>query len=311
MTLAKKLIVTILLLSTLAAMLPLSSSATGAIARGVAYIDANGVRIRSGPGIDHSILTHVNKGDIVIIIERTNNDWHKVNFYGTIGYISVTFLKSRSETASFSKYGSIAGNIVNIRARPNMTGSILATCRAGTEIHITGITEGWYIVEFRSITGYVRSDQINILARNAPVQLYGSRTIKDPVPDPNLPLGQQVADYGIEFVGVRYKWGGNSPSTGFDCSGFVTYVLRQFGISVTRTSSGQYKDNGAHIDKSDLVPGDLVFFSSNGWTVTHVGIYIGDDKFVHASNSRVGVVISNLESDYYTRVWWGAKRVVE
>ena len=153
---------------------------------------------------------------------------------------------------------------------------------------------------------------MSILPRRNTSLLFGARVIPTaPAPDPNLPLGQQIADYGAEFVGIRYVWGGNSPATGFDCSGFTTYVMRQFNINLTRTASGQYKDNGTQIQKSDLVPGDLVFFSSNGRTVTHVGIYIGDGKFVHASTPRTGVIISSLDSAYYTRVWWGAKRVVE
>jgi len=309
MKIAKRLIVFLILVSIFATMMPLTASANGTVAWGAANIDANGVRIRSGPGLDYDVLTHVSNGDIVIIIERTNSEWHKVNFFGTVGYISVPFLRSRREIANFNKYGSVTGSVVNMRARPNTTSSILSTYRAGTEMVITGINEGWYKVQHGSNTGYIRSDLMSILSRNAPSQ--SSRRTVAAAPSANLPVGRQIADYGVTFVGINYKWGGNSPSTGFDCSGFVTYVLRQYSIRVTRSSSGQYNDNGVHIDKSDLAPGDLVFFSSNGRTVTHVGIYIGDGKFVHASNPRVGVVVSNLNSNYYTKVWWGAKRVVE
>jgi len=290
-------------------MMPLTASAGGTVAWGAANIDANGVRIRSGPGLDYSVLTHVNRGDIVVIIERTNSDWHKVNFFGTEGYVSVPLLRNRREVANFNKHGSISGSVVNMRARPNTTSSVLSTYRAGTEMIIIGINDGWYKVQHGSHTGYVRSDLMTILSRNAPSS--SVRRTVPAAPSPNLPIGRQIAEFGVSLVGTNYKWGGNSPATGFDCSGFVTYVLRQYNIRVTRTSSGQYKDNGVHIDKSDLVPGDLVFFSSNGHTVTHVGIYIGDGKFVHASNPRAGVTISNLDSNYYTRVWWGAKRVVE
>ena len=293
-------------------MLPLSASASGTVAWGVAAIESDGVRVRSGPGLNFSILTQVNRGDFVVILERTNNDWFKVNYHGTVGYVSTPMLRNRREIANFNARGMISGRIVNIRARPNMTSSVLATCRAGTEMLITGINEGWYKVELGSIAGYVRSDHMSLIPRRNAAALIEERVIPtDPVPDPNLPLGRQIADYGVEFVGMRYTWGGSSPATGFDCSGLVTYVMRQFNINLTRTASGQYKDNGTHIHKSDLVPGDLVFFSSNGRTVTHVGIYIGEGKFVHASGIHVGVIISSLDCAYYTRGWWGAKRVVE
>jgi cell wall-associated NlpC family hydrolase len=91
----------------------------------------------------------------------------------------------------------------------------------------------------------------------------------------------------------------------------VYYVFRQFDYSVTRTASSQYSHDGTKISKSELQPGDLVFFSSNGgYNVTHVGIYIGNNEFVHASTPKIGVVVSSLDSTYYTNVWYGAKRVL-
>ena len=84
----------------------------------------------------------------------------------------------------------------------------------------------------------------------------------------------------------------------------------QFGYSLSRTASQQYKNNGYSVSKSELQQGDLVFFSSNGYSVTHVGIYIGGGQFIHASTSTTGVIISDLNSSYYTRVWFGAKRIV-
>jgi len=309
---AKKLIVTILLVAIFATMLQLTASASGTIAWGAANVDASSVRIRSGPGLEHSVLTHCNRGDIVVVIERTNNEWYKINFHGTEGYISVQFLTSLREAANFNKRGSISGSLVNMRARPNIASSILSSHLSGTEMTIIGINNGWYKVEHGNHTGYVRSDFITILSRGAASSQASSTRVRatSPAPDANLPLGKQVAEYATGYVGYNYKWGGTSPSTGFDCSGLVTYVLRQYSINVTRTASGQYRDNGAHIDKSELVPGDLVFFSTNGRSVTHVGIYIGDGKFVHASGVRVGVIISDLNSSYYTRVWFGAKRLI-
>ena len=123
--------------------------------------------------------------------------------------------------------------------------------------------------------------------------------------------GQKIANYALQYLGYKYVYGSESPSKGFDCSGLVYYTFGQFGYKLQRSASQQYKNNGTTIAKSDLKPGDLVFFSSNGSTVTHVGIYIGDNEFVHASTSDTGVIISNLTSAYYTKVWFGAKRIVD
>ena len=152
---------------------------------------------------------------------------------------------------------------------------------------------------------------MNIIEGQRAAATVSRASVTSPAPQANLTLGQQIVEFALGFVGYRYVYGGASPTSGFDCSGFVTYVYKNFGISVTRNASGQYRDNGVHINKSDLAPGDLVFFSSNGGGgVTHVGIYIGEEEFVHASRSGVGVVISRLDSTYYLGVWYGAKRII-
>lgn len=309
MKIVKKLVVTLLIVSIFATMLPITASANGTIAWGAANVDGSSVRIRSGPGLTYSVLTQAEQGEVVVVLERTNSEWYKVNFHGTIGYMSVPLLENSRIAANFKARGSISGNVVNMRTKPNITSDILSSHLEGTEMTIIGINDGWYKVEHDGLTGYVRSDLMQLLPRSTAAPLATANTnaeVASPAPDPNLPLGQQITDYTTSYVGYKYVWGGASPSTGFDCSGLVTYVLGTFGISVTRNASGQYRDNGVHINSSDLVPGDLVFFSSNGRSVTHVGIYIGDGNYVHASTSRVGVIISDLSS----RPLFGAKRVI-
>jgi cell wall-associated NlpC family hydrolase len=313
MKLAKKLVVTLLLIVTIASMLPLTAAANGTIAWGAADVSGSSVRIRSGPGLDHSILTNVSRGEVVVVIERTNSEWHKVNYHGTIGYMNVPFLDRIREAANFNMSGEITGSVVNMRARPNTTSSVLVSHREGTVMNIIGINHGWYKVEHGGHTGYVRSDLMSIVPRTEATSttLASTRaTSTGSAPDSNRALGQRIADYAVSYVGHNYVWGGSSPSTGFDCSGFVTYIMRQFGISVTRNASGQYRDNGTHINRSDMVPGDLVFFSNNGHSVTHVGIYIGDGRFVHASTYSTGVIITSITRPNRVDQFFGAKRLV-
>jgi cell wall-associated NlpC family hydrolase len=134
-----------------------------------------------------------------------------------------------------------------------------------------------------------------------------------PVPEPRapaVPIGQQIADFALQFAGYSYVYGSSSPESGFDCSGLTSYVYRHFGYTISRTASQQFKNNGKPVGKEELLPGDLVFFSSDGAGVTHVGLYIGGGKFVNASNERTGVIVSSLSSDWYTKTWWGARRLV-
>ncbi len=122
------------------------------------------------------------------------------------------------------------------------------------------------------------------------------------------PLRYRLASAGLDFLGVRYRWNGNSPRTGFDCSGMVKSLFEKFNIILPRSSREQYKV-GEKIDKDKLEVGDLVFFSSRGPTPTHVGVYLGDNLFLHAARKARKVLISNLSGAWYSKRFLGARRL--
>lgn len=134
---------------------------------------------------------------------------------------------------------------------------------------------------------------------------------KLPSPDSRLsrtPDRQAVAEYALHFEGAPYRYGGASPATGFDCSGFVSYVYGQFDYPLPRTTQEQARML-ASIDRRDLMPGDLVFFNTDGRAFSHVGIYIGNNEFIHAPSSRTGrVSIASLSNPYWRRHFNGARR---
>jgi cell wall-associated NlpC family hydrolase len=121
---------------------------------------------------------------------------------------------------------------------------------------------------------------------------------------------KQLATDSLNYIGVPYHWGGTSPDTGFDCSGFVYYLFQKHGItSVPRTSSAQLDQMGTAIDRNHLQPGDLVFFSLSGnGAVSHVGIYLGDGKFVSPLSSK-GVYVQTLDNPYWAPKYVNAKRL--
>ena len=117
--------------------------------------------------------------------------------------------------------------------------------------------------------------------------------------------GARVAAVAKRYLGIPYRWGGESPGTGFDCSGFVMYVFSRVGVSLPRVVSAQYRV-GKAVSRSALRPGDIVFFDGLG----HDGIYIGGGRFVHSPNSGDVVKISSLREGWYHSRWVGARRVV-
>lgn len=118
--------------------------------------------------------------------------------------------------------------------------------------------------------------------------------------------GKEIANYAKNFVGNPYKWGGTSLTRGADCSGFVYTIYQQFGYKVPRVSRDQAKGAGKKVDISDRQPGDLIFYTNSNGVVNHVAIYIGDDKIVHAANSRQGIIISK----YNYRKIYRVRRVI-
>ncbi|KHF32145.1 C40 family peptidase [Paenibacillus sp. P1XP2] len=110
-----------------------------------------------------------------------------------------------------------------------------------------------------------------------------------------------------DVLGTKYRTGGTT-TNGFDCSGFTMYVFKHLGINLPHQSGSQFT-MGTSVSRSDLRAGDLVFFNTSGSGVSHVGIYVGDGKFAHASTSR-GVVVSSLSESYYVNRYVGAKRIM-
>jgi len=115
--------------------------------------------------------------------------------------------------------------------------------------------------------------------------------------------------YIEKYWGTRYKFGGTT-SNGFDCSGFMCKIFNEaYSVKLPRNSKSQYS-SGKYVSKSGLIYGDLVFFNTSGYGVSHVGVYIGNGKFAHASSSK-GVTISRLDNVYYKSRYLGARRVLK
>lgn len=112
--------------------------------------------------------------------------------------------------------------------------------------------------------------------------------------------GARAAFYATKLVGARYRYGGNNPSKGFDCSGLVQYSYRLAGVRIPRNTRYQYQ-HSHFIRRSELRKGDLLFFNQQGKRFSHVGIYIGNSKFVHAPSSGKRVRVSTIKNPYWLR----------
>lgn len=252
------------------------------------------VNLRTGAGTGNAIIATVGEGTALIVEADTGSGWYKVNYDGESGYMSADYL-SFSETMDLTAQGWVDGTDVRMRAAAGTDSEIVRVTTYGESVEILGVDGEWYKVSAGGQTGYIRGD-------------YVSFTEPDPSQAPaSSSIGEQIVAFAKQFLGTPYVWAGSSPS-GFDCSGFVSYVFKNFGYAVNRTAASMYT-NGVAVDKSELQIGDAVFFASSSESIGHVGIYIGDGEFIHSSSGCGYVTISGLDESYYSRMYVGARRI--
>ncbi len=277
---------------------------TASAASGVGTVEADALRLRAEAGTEASVLATAPKGATVVVLEEAGEGWYKVDYNTVEGYMSSEYL-TVSEKADVSiGYGVVTtdGAALNVRSAPGTDSEKVATLNNGSVVSIVGIDSGWYKISFNGSTGYVSSEYMLTAKDSA-----GSRG--DDTAAPASSAGQQVVDYAKQYLGTPYVYGGNGPN-GFDCSGFTKFIYKHFGYTLNRTATDQLS-NGVSISRSELQPGDLVFFKYNtSKPVSHVGIYIGGGQFIHASTNTYTVKIDNLTSGHYDRVYVYGRRVL-
>ena len=269
---------------------------------GIGIVNANGLRLRAKPNTDAEILANASYGDNVVVIREVDG-WYLVDYNLIIGYMSKDYITFKEKENVELGYGIVESGAVNLREKPDVNSALLATLDMGETAYIIGFNCGWYKVQYEGQTGYIRSDLLALT--EAPK--YNSQTSIGAAPVV-VTVGQKIVAYGQDFLGVPYVWGGTSPK-GFDCSGFTQYVFQEFGYSIKRTAAQQLTC-GTKVD-GDLQVGDLVFFTNTYETsaaASHVGIYMGDNLFIHAANG--GVKITSLDHEYYAPRYIGARRII-
>lgn len=176
-----------------------------------------------------------------------------------------------------------------------------------------------YYVEFKGMHSMHTSIRILALASLAFLAACSSRApITEPVPAPRAtaavfdPTADDVLFRAIGLVGTPYVWGGNTPSSGFDCSGLIKFVYNDAaGIHLPRTTAQMMQMQGKYVARNKLRSGDIVFFSTAGHgRVSHAGIYVGEGRFVHAPSSGGTVRLDSVDSKYWSKAYLQAKRVL-
>jgi cell wall-associated NlpC family hydrolase len=291
----------------------------------VSGTNGDGVRLRSSASFNGAIVMVVSEGAGVSVINGSTGDWVAVSYRGTSGYIHMDYLAAggggdsddddrSGGSLSVGDHAKVTSSL-NLRYDPSLSAGVAAVAPGGTVVEVTGgMSNGFYAVDWDGLSGYMHSDYLAYTRDDLSER--GGSGDDDPVVDDDdddngggSGTGNAIVDYAMQYLGYPYVWATHGPSS-FDCSGFTYWVvLNTLGVNISPGTSAQI-NHGTAISRNSLQPGDLVFFQNTyTWGLSHVGIYIGNGKFIHAENESTGVVISDLGSTYYSSRWYGARRI--
>jgi len=278
-----------------------------------AWIDGSKVNVRAGPGTDQPVRLQLSQGQKVEVL-GADGHWCQVKVPPkSVGWVAgwvISFLPPGQEITVEQngeqvavKVGWVARPEVNLRAGPGTNYDELGELVFSTQVIITGQHGDWYKVLLdNGKTGWVASGLIDTREERI------ARQEGTPAGSPGGGKGSQIVRTALRYLGYPYVMGGESPR-GFDCSGFVQYVMAQNDIRVSRTSRTLFLD-GRPVSRSQLRPGDVVFFRNTyRQGISHVGIYINDNKFIHAADHRRDVTISRIDEEHYASRYVGARRM--
>lgn len=286
-------------------------------------VNLNGAKlnIRKGASTSYDIIGKLKEGDTVDILEKTNNNWYKIKVANSTGYVYGNYIRESNgvsapqtngivsiESSNVGKIATVTASSLNVRSGYGVSYSVVSKVSRGSNVQIVEVySNGWSKVKLNTgIVGYVDASYLND---------YRTGSLNSSVTDSNNTQTNQsnkvseVINLAKSKLGCPYVWGAEGPNS-FDCSGFTYYVYKNAaGITLPRTSSAQ-ASAGRAISKSQLQPGDLVFFNTSGSGISHVGLYIGNNEMIHSPSSGKTVSITKINSSYYSSRFVTARRII-
>ncbi len=267
-----------------------------------AKVVGTSVKMRKSPTTSSSIVTKLTNAKVTVT--DYSKGWYKVSYNKKTGWVSSNYVKLQSVKGVINSSG------VNFRKSAGTSSKVISKLKRSTSVQILDVGKGWNKVKIGSKVGYVSSKFVNISTANTQISRGASAAGFAVIENDGSVTGKLIS-YARQFEGVRYVYGGASPQTGFDCSGFVGYVYKRFDVSLNRSAQGMYS-NGVKVSKGQLRAGDILFFDASSrkesGQIDHAGIYMGGDTFIHASSSNGRVLVQKLSE--YRGTYIGAKRVI-
>lgn len=285
---------------------------------GTYTVNVSSLNVRTGPSTSHTVLGSVNKGKTVQVVGEVQ-DWFKINFNGGTGYVSKDFVTkggsavsnetqkpatNNNNTTTVQTGGSYVVNTgaLKVRTGPATYNAVIGGVTNGKVLNVTGAENGWYKINHNGRTGYVSADYVKFVKGGVTGGNQGSNQGSNQVQKPTAPTGgdtSSIAGFARSLNGSPYRTAGTTPA-GFDCSGFIHYVLNQTGHKGARQTVAGYWSSKTKT--SNPQPGDLVYFQNTYKSgPSHMGVYLGNGQFISAETDATGVRISSVSNSYWSK----------
>lgn len=258
-------------------------------------INADVLNVRKEPSTTAQVVTKLKQGEIVEINEGVSvvEGWTQINI---AGYENPVYIRNEHFSIVQTNGVSNSSNI-NIRSYPSIeeNSKVIGELAIGQDVEVLYKVGNFYKIYFDGKAGFVYSQYIDIAFANSVIEYPISEVCDlitgESITQPTNKL-DEVVQIAKKYLGNPYVYGGTSLTNGTDCSGFTKGVYQQLGITIPRTSREQ-STFGTKVATSNLQKGDLLFFGASPSSITHVGMYIGGGKMIHASSPKTGIIISD------------------
>ena len=258
---------------------------------GIADVESGNLNVRAIPSTDGKLVGKMPKNSACEILDMADG-WAHIQSGEVEGYVSLDYLltgpDAKMRAAELVRTVAIAETDgLNVRDQANTDSKVMTQVLKGEELDFVEDQGDWILVSLDGEDAYVKAEYVRV-----------EEKLDTAITMTELLYGQGVSDvrvdlveYAKQFLGNPYVWGGTSLTKGADCSGFVLSVFKKYGVKLSHSSRAQANE-GTKISASDLLPGDLVFYSNSSGTINHVAIYIGGGQVIHASNPKSGIKIN-------------------
>ena len=289
------------------------------------------VNVRSLPSTDGEIVGKIYNGSVAQVLATAgdNDDWFQIISGDVEGFIKAEYFLYGEEAEAVidqyvTYYATVLADRLNVREEQSADSRRIGYIDNGENVKVVEDCGDWLKVQYTdSKQGYVSAEYVSVHeefvyaksieeerreeaerqalaaraqeAEQSTPEVIGNITFPTNQYTSNEELRTAIVDYAMQYLGNKYVHGGRSLASGTDCSGFICYIYKDFGYSLSRTPGGQYSTNGRSVSYDEIQPGDIICYGKS--KCTHVGLYIGDGQIIHSANSRKGVIISAADYD--------------